>query len=54
MMSRMNDFEDPRYIAQLWKLIEERIRKKIKSIIADPEEINKISYHLYTAVEILE
>ncbi len=46
--------EDPKYIIQLWKLIEERIRKKIKSIRADPEEINKISYHLDTAVEILE
>lgn len=46
--------EDPKYIIQLWKLIEERIRKKIKSIRADPEEINKISYHLDTTVEILE
>lgn len=46
--------EDPKYIIQLWKLIEEGIRKKIKLVDADQEEINKINYHLDTVVDILD
>lgn len=46
--------KDYKYIIQLWKIIEERVRKKIESISADIEEINKISYHLDISIEILE
>lgn len=46
--------KDSKYIIKLWKVIEERVRKKINSINADIEEINKISYHLDIAIEILE
>jgi len=46
--------KDPMYIIQLWKTIEEKVRKKIESINADLEEINKINYHLDITIEILE
>lgn len=46
--------EDPEYVIQLWKRIDERVRKKIRSINADIEEINNILYRLDTSFEILE
>lgn len=46
--------KDTKYIIQLWKIIEEKVRKKIELINADIEEINKISYHLDITIEILE
>lgn len=46
--------KDPKYILQLWNVIEEKVRKKIKSIDEDIEEINKISDNFEIDIEILE
>lgn len=46
--------KDPKYIIQLWKTIEEKVRKKIELISANIEEINKINRHLDITIEILE
>jgi hypothetical protein len=45
---------DISYVIPLYLKIEEMVRKKIKSIKANVKEIEKISYHLDTSVEILE
>ncbi len=46
--------KDTKYIIQLWKVLSENVRKKIKSIDADIEEIKKISHNLSIFIEILE
>lgn len=46
--------KDSKYIIQLWKKIEEIVRKNIRSINADIEEINKINRDLDINIEILE
>lgn len=46
--------KDAKYIIQLWKGLSENIRKKIKSIDADIEEIKKINHNLSIFIEILE
>jgi hypothetical protein len=45
--------DDPEYIIQLWKKVDERVRKRIRSISED-DEIHNIVYHLDTVFRILE
>jgi hypothetical protein len=45
--------DDPEYVIQLWKKVDTRARKKLRSISTD-EEINNIVYHLDTVFRILE
>lgn len=45
--------DDPEYVIQLWKKVDERVRKKIRSIDTD-EELNNIISHLDTVFRILE
>lgn len=45
---------DSKYIIKIWKLLEKRVRKKIKNIYIDSEDINKISHNINLSIEILE